>query len=1147
MMDFYEVLDQVIDLLRQHGRVTYRALKRQFDIDDEYLEDLRDEIIEARQLAVDQDGRLLMWTGSTESAPSISESTDTQPVEPAVTQETQSTQIESLPTESHTPDAERRQLTVMFCDLVSSTSLSSELDPEDYREVVRQYQRVCAEVISRYDGYIAQYLGDGLLVYFGFPQAHEDDAQRAVRSGLGIIEAIETLNARLEQDKGVELAIRLGIHTGLVVVGEIGEDGRQEQLALGETPNLAARIQGVAEPNTLVISAATYRLVQGYFDCDFLGEHDLRGIVQPIVVYRVLQESGVQSRLDIESTRGLTPLVGRESEVTLLLERWSQVRDGQSQVVLVSGEAGIGKSRLVQVLKDHVVNEPHIRLECRSSPYFQNTALYPIIDLMQRTLRWEQAETADEKLNKLEQALSQYRLPIEESVPLMAGLLSLALPEDRYPPLNSTPQRQRQKTLETIVAIILELAEGEPVLFILEDLHWIDPSTLELLDLLVDQTPTASIYALLTCRPEFQAQWANRSYFTQITLNRLSRNGIEQMATKVAREKTLPDEVLQQLVAKTDGVPLYVEEMTKAVLESGVLKETDGHYELVGSVAPLAIPATLQDSLMARLDRLVTAKGVAQYASVIGRQFSYELLRDVSPLDEALLQRELGRLVDAELVYQQGLPPQATYMFKHALIQDIAYESLLRSTRQGYHRRIAEVLEEQFPETADNQPELLAHHCTEAGLNEQAVDYWQQAGEQAVQRSAHAEAINHFKNGQELLQQLPDTLARTQQELALCTNLGVALVALKGQGDDEVESVFIRARELCQQVGETLQLLPILWGLFRFYFARAEYAIAYELAEKIMRLASSAQEPALLLEAHRGLGVMLFCLGDLPTARAHLEQSIALYNPQLHQSHAILYGQDPSVVCRCYLSWTLWLLGYPDQALTRSQEALRYAQALSHPHTLAFALDCSAGLHQLRREALATRQQAEAAIKLSTDLGFVLFATLGTILGGWGQGIQGETEVGIAHIHQGLASWRVIGAEFFRTCCLCLLAQVYEQAGQTEAGLDVLSEAQSVVETTGERFYEPELYRLKGQLLLQQSPDNATEATACFHQAISIAQNQSAKSWELRASTSLAKLWQQQDKRQEAYDLLAPVYNWFTEGFDTADLQEAKRLLGDLS
>src|SRR5262245_31471730 len=675
-MDFYAVLDQVIELLRSRGRVTYGALKLQFGLDNEQLEVLKDEIISAQRLARDEDGRILVWVGDAQTVTSEV----AQPTPQPAAQQDQPIQAEP-PTEHRSPDAERRQLTVMFCDLVDSTKLSSQLDPEVYRDVVRAYQSACTEVIQRFDGHVAQLLGDGLLVYFGYPHAHEDDAQRAVHTGLGILAAMEDLNARLQRDKGLELALRVGINTGLVVVGAMGGGGRQEQLALGETPNVAARIQGLAAPNTIAMSEVTYRLVEGYFTCESLGEHALRGVSQPLNIYRVLGASGATSHLDVAQPRGLTPLVGREQEVGLLVERWEQVKVGHGHVILLTGDAGIGKSRLVQVLKDYVANEPHRRWECRSAEYSQNTALFPLTDLFQRILRLHAEDTPDERLGKLEHALRQYRLPVEESVPLLAPLLSLALPEPRYPQLNLSPQRQRQKTLEALVAILLEHAERQPVLFILEDLHWTDPSTLEFINLLIDQTPTASMLVLLTCRSHFQPGWHHRSYLTEMTVNRLSHAQVEQIVAGITDGKTFPAEVLQQIIEKTDGVPLFVEELTKAILESGALKAVDAHYELMGALSTFAIPATLQDSLMARLDRLVTAKAVAQYAAVIGRQFTYPLLQVVSQLDETMLQHELGRLVEAEIVYQRGVPPQATYVFKHTLIQDAAYESLLRSTR----------------------------------------------------------------------------------------------------------------------------------------------------------------------------------------------------------------------------------------------------------------------------------------------------------------------------------------------------------------------------------------------------------------------------------------------------------------------------------
>jgi class 3 adenylate cyclase/predicted ATPase len=1144
-MTFDEVLTQALELLKRQGRVSYSALKRRFDLNDDYLNDLKDELLFAHPV-VDADNRGLVWTGETASGQAVA-APSAQPTPPPAAQQQPSLQGTPLPTVPP-PDAERRQLTVMFCDLVDSTKLSSQRDPEEYREMVRAYQKVCSEVITRFEGHVAQLLGDGLLVYFGYPVAHEDDAQRAVRTGLGILATMGGLNSRLQPEKGIQLALRLGIHTGLVVVGEMGGAGRQEQLALGEVPNIASRIEGLAQPNTVAISEATYRLVQGYFDCEALGEQTLRGVTEPVHVYRVLQASGARGRLDVAVTRGLTPLVGRESEVTLLLERWEQVKAGQGQVVLLSGDAGIGKSRLVQMLKEHVANESHTLWECRSLSYFDNTALFPLTDLFQRLLRFQAEDTPDTKLEKLVSALSQYRLTLEESVPLFAPLLALPLPEHHYPPLNLSPQRQRQKTLETIVAILLELAEHQPVLFIVEDLHWTDPSTLELLNLVLDQTPTASMLVLLTCRPHFQPAWHHRSYLTEITVNRLSHTQVEQIVAGITDGKTLPQEVIQQVIAKTDGVPLFVEEMTKAILESGQLTAVDGHYELVGLLSTLTIPATLQDSLMARLDRLVTAKGVAQIGAMIGRQFAYPLLQAVSQLDAITLQRELGRLVEAEIVYQRGMPPQSTYVFKHALIQDAAYQSLLKSTRQQYHQRIALVLEAQFPDTVEAQPELLAHHCTEAGLIAQAVGYWHKAGQRAIERSANMEAIEHLHRGLELLKALPGTSERIPQELLLLTTLGPALTVTKGYADAEVEYTYARAQELCTQVEETPQLFPVLWGLWVFANGRAKHQTARALGAQLLTLAQHVRDSALLLEAHHALWTTLFHLGEVVIAHEHVQQGMLLYNREQHHTHTFLYGgHDPGVCCGNFASRALWLLGYPEQALQRSKVALSLAQHLSHPFSLAYALYAGAILHQLRREAQAVYDQAEAAMAIGTAQGFRYVLALGMMLRGWALTEQGNSAMGVTQIQQGCAALQATGTENLLPWFLAVLAEAYGKERQVEKGLTVLDEALTWVRKNEERSNEAELHRLKGELLLVQSPGNHTEAETCFQHAISIAQNQQAKSWELRAAMSLARLWQQQGKRQAAHDLLAPVYHWFTEGFDTADLQEAKALLEALA
>jgi TOMM system kinase/cyclase fusion protein len=1052
------------------------------------------------------------------------------------------------PPEHASSDGERRQLTVMFCDLVGSTALSEQLDPEELREVVRAYQATCAKVIARFEGHIAQYLGDGLLVYFGYPRAHEDDAQRAVRAGLGMVEAMAQLNAHLVQERGLQLAVRLGIHTGLVVVGEIGGGIRQEQLALGETPNLAARLQRLAAPNTVVISAATLPLLGGFFACQSLGRHRLKGFAQPMEVYEVLYESIARSRLEAAGSASLTPLVGREQEIGLLRERWAQVTDGFGQVVLLSGEAGIGKSRLVQVLMEHMAAEPQAWLTpCQCSPYYQNTALYPLIDLLERVvLRFDREEAPPQKLGKLEGFLVQYGLPLAEAVPLFATLLSLPLPAD-YAPLPVSPERQKQQTLHALLTILLRIAAQQPVLFVMEDLHWVDPSTLEWLSLLVDQGPTARILTLLTFRPDFSPPWTGRSHLTQVTLPRLPRRQAAEMTGRVAHSKALPPEVVEQVVAKTDGVPLFVEELTKMVLESGLLQEREDRYELVGPLPPLAIPATLHDSLMARLDRLATVKALAQLGATLGREFAYELLQTVSPWGEDALRRGLHQLVEAEFLYQQGLPPQATYRFKHALIQDAAYQSLLKSTRQQYHQRIAEVLEGRFPEVAATQPEWLAHHYTEAGLAEHAIPYWQRAGEHARERSAPLEAIRHFTTGIALLQTLPETPARTQHAVTLHLALGAALQMAKGIAAPEVEQAYTQAYALCQQVGETPALVPVLFGLWRFYLNRAQLPTARELGDTLLRLARRADDPALAVLAHDALGETWFHLGALPAACQHLEEAIARDTPDQRRVPAFRLGLDPGVACRAHAAATLWVLGYPAQALARVHEALALAYELSHPYSLAWARCWAAIVSQWRRDVPAVHEHAEAAVALSTAQGFSLVVARGTSLRGWALALQGQGEAGLAQLRQGIAAERATGAALNVPYLCTMLADVAAHLGHPADGLQALGEAHTLVEQHEERLWEAEVCRLRGVVLLRQPGTPPAEAEACFQRALDVARRQEAKALELRAAMSLSRLWQQQGKCAEAYDLLTPIYGWFTEGFDTADLQEAKALLQELS
>ncbi len=1135
-MDIIDIVAQVRVVLQQQGRLSYRIIQRQFALDDAALEDVKFELIEIQAVAVDKDGKMLVWTGTV-----AAQETGTQGIrEPKLSSTLTATDSRAdTPSEPRLDVAERRQLTVMFCDLVGSTALSTRLDPEDFRDLVRAYQKLCAEVIQRHDGSIAQYLGDGLLVYFGYPIAHEDDARRAVRTSLEIINALR----RQERDSGQRdrqgaWQVRIGVHTGVVVVGEIGAGGRREHLALGETPNIAARLQGLAEPNTVLLSAATHRLVERQFACQPLGAQVVKGLDTPLAIYHVQGER--HPAFALADRTPLTPFVGREQEIGLLLNRWQQAKEGRGQVVLLSGEPGIGKSRLASTLKERVTSEGSLLLEARCSPYHQQSALYPLVDMLQRTVVLTGHETDEKKVARLERALSGYGM--QDTLPLFTALLLLPLPLP-YSALTLTPQKQRERTLQAVLQFLTAQAERY-VTVVWEDVHWADPSSVEFLTLLIEQAPTTKLLLVLTFRPEFTPPWKPRSHLSHLVLNRLGQRQVEAMIAHVIEDHALSPEVIEQILAKTDGVPLFVEELTKSVLEAG------------GSIGaqpaasrPFSIPATLQEALLARLDRLSEARQVAQLAATLGREFSYDLLQAVTLLSDTALHSALAKLVEAEILYHRSVGEKSRYLFKHALIQDTAYHSLLKSTRQQYHQQIAQVLEAQFPETTETQPEVVAQHYTEAGLVDQALPYWQRAGQRAIAHSAYTEAMSHLITGLALLQAC-DSPLRAQQELQLQLTLGPALIATKGWAAPEVERTYSRAQELCEQVGEVSQLGFVVWGLWLVCLLRAELPRAQTLAAQMLDLAQRGQDALMLLIAHFAVGNTAFWRGELRTARAHLEQGVTLYEPPTHHTLALLYAVDPGVYCLSYLLWTLGHLGYPDQALQRSQEVLTLAEKVSHPHSQAFALTFVAWLHQLRREVQATQECAEAAMVLSTEQGFPDWLAWATTQRGWALVEQGQQETGVANMQQGLATSRATGAELLRPYFLALLAEIYGKEGRSAEGLRVVEAALAAVQKTEVRHYEAELHRLKGELTLlshvEGPKSKVVEAEECFHKAIAIARQQHAKALELRAVMSLARLWQQQGKPHEAHAMLSTIYNWFTEGLDTKDLQEAKVLSDEL-
>jgi len=1020
--------------------------------------------------------------------------------------------------------AERRQLTVMFCDLVGSTELSAHLDPEDLREVIVAYHRTVAEGVAGFNGFVAKYMGDGVLVYFGYPQAHEDDAERAVRAGLGVIDAVRRLDV-----KAVKLRARIGIATGLVVVGDlIGEGSAQEQPVVGETPNLAARLQAQAAPDAVVIAASTRGLLGALFEYRELGAVELKGITGRLAAWQVLRPSVVASRFEALRGSALTPLVGRDEEIDLLLRRWARAQAGDGQVVLISGEPGIGKSRITAELEERLRTEPHLHLRYFCSPNCRDSALYPFIDQLWHAAEFAHDDPPTAKLEKLEAVLARAAL-LDEDVALVADLMSLPLTEHHQLP-SLSPQRKKERILGALIRQLEGLARRQPVVMTFEDAHWSDPTSRELLDLTVERVRRLPVLLIVTFRPEFQATWTGQSRVSMLALNRLDRRDRTALVEQIARDKAIPDEVVDQIAERTDGVPLFVEELTKSVLESG---------------APLiAIPTTLHDSLMARLDRLGPVRRVAQIGAAIGREFSYQLLRTVSDIHDEELRPSIARLVESGLVFQRGTPPDAVYSFKHALVQDAAHSSLLRSTRQQLHAQIAEVLETQSPELMDSQPELFAQHHAEAGLVERSVACWGKAGHRSAARSAMAEAAAQFQRGLDQLALLPDTPERQRWELEFSSALGAALRFVKGQAAPETGQAYARARELWGQLGYPAEYLHIPYGQSRYHVYRGELDLALCLDEDLLRVSRQRNDSRGLVLAHQSCGTGYLLRGRFALSRSFLETVLSLYDPDAHHSLGPQTGSHPQVVAQVYLGVVLLCLGFPDQAELQTNAAIAEARRLTYSPTLASALMAGTILPSIGGDNGDLDERADELAAVATDQGFSWLRAIGTIYRGWAKAKNGDLAEGMSLLRNGTNAYRANGAEAWMPHHTALLARACELAGQIEEALTLLDDALQIAGRTGERWLVAELYRHKGRLLLREGQSEPAEEL--YRTALGIAREQDAKMWELRAAVGLARLRRDRDRPAEARDLLEPVYSWFTEGFDIKDLKEAKALLHEL-
>jgi hypothetical protein len=983
-------------------------------------------------------------------------------------------------------------------------------------------------------------MGDGVLAYFGYPQADEHDAERAVRAGLAIAEAIP----KLAMHAASPLQVRAGIATGLVVVGDlIGAGVAQEQAVVGETPNLAARLQTLAEPGAVVVASSTRRLIGGLFEYRDLGTVSLKGFAEDVPAWQVLGTGAVDSRFEALRT-ATTLLVGRDEETDLVLRRWEQAKGGDGQVVLISGEPGIGKSRIAETILQRLSNEPHIRLRYFCSPHHQDSALFPSIAQLERAAGLRRDDTDEQRLDKLEAVLARGTNDLSEAVPLLADLLSIPT-GDRYPPLNLSPQKRKEKTLLAQLAQVEGLATQQPVLMVWEDVHWSDPTTRESLDLLIDRVPTLRVLVILTFRPEFTAPWIGRPHVTMLTLNRLPRRQGAEMIAYVTGGKALPKEISDQIMDRTDGVPLFIEELTKTVLESGVVTEGGDHYAVAGPMAPLAIPTSLHASLLARLDRLAPIREVAQIAAALGRSFSYETISAVAGMPQQKLDEALGQLASAELIFRRGVPPDAEYTFKHALVQDAAYSTLLRSRRQQLHGHIATTLESRFPEIVTAHPELMAHHCAEADRPDKAVGYRLKAGQQAVTRSAMLEAVAQLQKGLDLLASLPASPWQQQQELDLRIALGPALAATKGLSAPVVGKNYAHASALAEQLDRADCLVPLLEGQFIFHSFRAEHKVALSFAEQIERIGEVRNDRAVLYLGRLEHGTASCALGDFVSARALLEKCHRLGDSVSRSTYAVPTLVHLPTSALAWLAVDLTHLGYITQGRAQMHKALSDARRIKHVHSLVMTLIFACWVERTAGSPDDARLQAEEAVALSNEHGFPHWLGWAYLHLGWALAAVKQLDEGLTLLERGLSFLRASGSVTHTPLALVWLAEAYAKLGRLDEGLSYLTEAAQIIETTDERCDQAELHRVRGDLL--NAIGDGTAAEQNYHQALSVARPQGARIFELRAATSLARLWRHQGKQTEAHHLLEPIHGWFSEGFDTPVLKEANALLDQLA